>query len=215
MGPTEPQLTFRPMPARRKWLLLVAGALALAVLWLGALAVLRPERIVPDAATVPIGGPFTLVDQDGRTVTDAQFRGKVMLVYFGYTWCPDICPTSLLSLSEALEMLGPRRDQVAFLFISVDPARDTPAVLKDYVASFAPPPTGLTGSAEAVDAAAKAYRVYYRRHDGDDPDSYLMDHSTMAYLMDREGRFIRPISHGTTPEDAAGAISSALEGGSS
>lgn len=144
-----------------------------------------------DAAGQAIGGPFTLVDQDGRTVTERDFRGKLLLIHFGYTYCPDICPTSLSIMAEALDLLGADGDKVVPLFISIDPKRDTPEQLKMYVAYFDPRLIGLTGTPEQVAAAAKAYRIYYapQPRKAGDAEDYLMDHTAIIYLMGRKGNF--------------------------
>ncbi len=144
----------------------------------------------PASRPVAIGGPFTLTDGAGRTVTDRSFRGKYMLVYFGYTFCPDVCPTTLTEVADALDKLGARADQVQPLFITVDPARDTAPVVGQYAAAFSPRLDGLTGSAEQVAAVAKEYRVYYAPHrTGPNPADYTMDHSSILYVMDPQGRF--------------------------
>ena len=139
------------------------------------------------AQAAVIGGPFTLVDGSGKTITEASFPGKWLLVYFGYTHCPDACPTALQDMANAVDMLDPaKRKSVDILFITVDPARDTPAVMQDYVSNFAAPITALTGSPEQVAAAAKAYRVYYAKHPTED-GGYEMDHSSVIYVMDPKG----------------------------
>jgi len=149
-----------------------------------------------------IGGPFRLVDQNGKTVTDADLKGKWSLVYFGYTHCPDACPTALNDIAIALDQLGPKREAVRSVFITVDPERDTPEVLKDYVASFDAPILALSGSPEEIARAAKAYRVYYAKHPEPGGD-YSMDHSSVIYVMDPEGRFTASFTHQSTPEEIA------------
>src|SRR6516165_3416103 len=149
-----------------------------------------------------IGGPFRLVDQDGKTVTDADLKGKWSLVYFGYTHCPDACPTALNDIAVALDELGAKRAEVRPVFITVDPERDTPAVLKSYVTAFDAPILALTGTAEEVAQAAKGYRVYYAKHPEADGD-YSMDHSSVIYVMDPEGRFTASFTHQSTPEEIA------------
>jgi protein SCO1 len=149
--------------------------------------------------SIAIGGPFALETADGTTVTDKTYRDKWQLVYFGYTLCPDACPTALNEIAGALQQLGPLADKVQPLFITVDPQRDTPAVIGDYVRNFDPRIVGLTGSPEAIAAVAKAYKVYYAVHrTGNGPDDYLMDHSGFVYLMDPEGRFVRVLSGETS-----------------
>ena len=155
------------------------------------------------AQAAVIGGPFTLVDGSGKTITEASFPGKWLLVYFGYTHCPDACPTALQDMANAVDMLDPaKRKSVDILFITVDPARDTPAVMQDYVSNFAAPITALTGSPEQVAAAAKAYRVYYAKHPTED-GGYEMDHSSVIYVMDPKGEFVGNFSHQSSPEQIA------------
>jgi protein SCO1/2 len=158
-----------------------------------------------------IGGPFSLIDQDGKRRSDADFRGKLMLVDFGYTNCPDICPLGLALMTDALERLGPDAGKVQPIFITVDPARDTAPAIKDYVAHFSDRIVGLTGGKEEIATAAKAYRVYYKVH-GDpatDPN-YPVDHSGFIYLMDRNGKFVTHFTHETPPDRVAEAIRKAL-----
>jgi protein SCO1/2 len=156
-------------------------------------------------AAMTVGGPFSLVDGDGKPVTDQTWRGKYMLVYFGYTFCPDVCPTTLSSVADALDKLGAKADRIQTLFITVDPKRDTPAVVKQYAGAFGSRIIGLTGSPEQIAAAAKAYRVYYAEHrTGSGPEDYSMDHSSVLYLMGPDGRFIQPLrADQTAPEMAA------------
>src|ERR1700745_3873184 len=146
-----------------------------------------------------IGGPFHLTDQNGKTVTDADLKGKWSLIYFGYTHCPDACPTALNDISIALSELGPKRDAVRPVFLTVDPERDTPESLKAYVTSFDAPILALTGTAEQVAQAAKGYRVYYAKHPEAGGD-YSMDHSSVIYVMDPEGRFTASFTHESAPE---------------
>lgn len=214
MGPSRPAArhSFRPLRSHQKVLVLGALTLLLASLWVALPATLGPAtRPAATATSATVGGPFDLVDQDGRRVTDRDFRGRLMLVYFGYTYCPDICPTTLLELSGALAELGDTARDVAFLFVSVDPERDTPEQLKTYVSLFEPAPTALTGSPAEIAAAAKAYRVYYQRHDPDADGSYVVDHSTFAYLMGRDGRLIQPFAHGSDAGTVARAIRDHLQ----
>jgi protein SCO1 len=159
-----------------------------------------PSPIGPAVAAV--GGPFHLQDQNGRLVSDADMKGQPFLVFFGFTHCPDVCPTALFDISEVLKRLGRDADRTGALFITVDPERDTPAVLKDYLANFDPHLRGLTGDPAAVQAALKAYRVYAKKVplQGDD---YTMDHTAVVYLMDKDGRFVAPFNLKRTPEAAA------------
>ena len=149
-----------------------------------------------------IGGPFTLVDQDGKTVTNTALEGKWLLVYFGYTHCPDACPTALNDISIALEELGAKRGEVRPVFITVDPERDTSEALKSYVTSFDAPILALTGTTDQVAQAAKAYRVYYAKHPEAGGD-YSMDHSSVIYVMDPQGRFTASFTHESSPEQIA------------
>jgi protein SCO1 len=141
-----------------------------------------------------IGGPFTLEDGSGNPVSDKDFRGKYMLVYFGYTFCPDVCPTTLGAVADAMDKLGPAASRIQPLFITVDPKRDTPPVVRQYAAAFGPRIIGLTGTPEEIAAVAKAYRVYYAEHrTGNGPDDYSMDHSSVLYLMNPNGGFVAPV----------------------
>jgi protein SCO1/2 len=159
------------------------------------------------SSTVSIGGPFRLVDSQGIIRTDREFRGRYLLVYFGYTFCPDICPMALSNISQALPLLGRDRDQVVPIFITIDPERDTQSALRDYSSHFHPNIFMLTGTPASVMSAMKAYRVYGAKVVDDKAtdaqaananDDYLMDHSTLIHLMDRQGRFLRCFPH-TTP----------------
>lgn len=150
-----------------------------------------------------IGGPFTLVDQDGRTVTDADFRGRWLLVYFGFTYCPDICPTSLTRNSDAIDLLGKMGEKVTPVLISIDPERDTPEKMKEYVHFFHPRMVGLTGTPEQVAAAAKQYRVFYMKAPGNQPDTYVVDHSSFTYLVDPNGRFVQFFRGEASPQEVA------------
>ncbi len=157
-----------------------------------------------EAGGPAVGGPFTLVSGDGHIVTDRDFRGKYLLVYFGYTYCPDVCPTTLNAVAGALDRLGKKADRLQPLFITVDPRRDTPAVIKQYTAAFSPRLEGLTGTASQIAAVAKEYRVYYAEHrTGPGPDDYSMDHSSILYLMGPDGRFIAPIRADETGAEIA------------
>jgi protein SCO1/2 len=140
-----------------------------------------------------VGGPFQLVDQNGKTVTDADYRGKPFLVFFGFTHCPDICPTTLFEVSEVFNRLGKDADKVTALFVTVDPERDTPEKLKLYISSFHPRIQALSGTPEQVEVIKKAYFVFAKKVPLDG-GSYTMDHTSIVYLMDREGRFIAPFN---------------------
>ena len=153
-----------------------------------------------------IGGPFTLIDQDGTPRTDADFRGKLMLVYFGFTFCPDICPTDLLQMALAVDQLGKTGETVQLIFITVDPERDTPEHLKPYMSLFHPRFIGLTGDRAAVQSAARAYRVYYQKVEMIDRSGYTVDHSAFIYLMGRNGEYLGFFPPGTSAEQIASDI---------
>jgi protein SCO1 len=151
-----------------------------------------------------VGGPFTLQDGNGRQVTDRDFRGKYMLVYFGYTFCPDVCPTTLNEVAGALDHLGGKAAKLQPIFITVDPKRDTVPVVKQYVEAFSPRLIGLTGSPEQIAQVAQEYRVYYAEHrTGPGPNDYSMDHSSILYLMGPDGRFVAPIRADESGEQMA------------
>jgi len=157
-------------------------------------------RSAPGASA--IGGPFKLTDQDGKPITDLEMKGEPLLVFFGYTHCPDVCPTTLFEISEVLHALGKDADRVHALYITVDPERDTPAVMKDYLSSFDPHLRGATGDQIAIEAAEKAYRVYAKKVPTGNGD-YSMDHTALVYLMDKQGRFVAPFGLKRPPADAA------------
>ena len=179
------------MTLRTARILVAAGAFVAGLVLCAAVVLLVTGRSgVPNMPQVAaIGGPFSLTDQNGRTFTDQDVKGKPFLVFFGFTHCPDICPTTMFEISEVLKKLGPDAERARALFITVDPERDTPAALKDYVSSFDPRIIALTGDAEAIAAVTKTYRAYYRRvplKDG----GYTMDHLALVYLMGKDGRFV-------------------------
>ena len=162
----------------------------------------RPRGAAGTLLASAIGGPFRLVDQNGKTVTDADLKGKWSLIYFGYTHCPDACPTALNDIAVALDELGPKRAAVRPVFITVDPERDTPEVLKAYVTAFDAPILALTGTPEEIAQAAKGYRVYYAKHPEAGGD-YSMDHSSVIYVMDPQGRFTASFTQQNPPEEIA------------
>src|SRR6478609_7051188 len=147
-----------------------------------------------------IGGPFTLVDQTGKTVTDQDFRGRYMLIFFGFTHCPDICPAELQVMSAALDALGSKADEVVPVFVTLDPERDTSEVVGTYVKNFGKNFVGLTGSPSAIANAAKAYRVTYSKFEYNGKDvnyRYSIDHSALVYLMDKDGQYLTHFTYGT------------------
>jgi protein SCO1/2 len=153
-------------------------------------------------APAAIGGPFQLTDQSGATVTEKSLQGKPSLIFFGFTHCPDICPTSLFEMSEILRAMGKDADRINAYFISVDPERDNKDAMKDYLSSFDPHLKGLTGDPEAIVKVLSAYRVYAKKVPLKDGD-YTMDHTALTYLMDRDGKFVAPFNLSRKPEEAA------------
>jgi protein SCO1/2 len=179
---------------------LVLGAF-LAGLFLFFTAILLVTGYAPSPvgqAVAAVGGPFHLTDQDGKAVTDADMKGKPFLVFFGFTHCPDICPTTLFDMSQLMKALGPDAERTGALFITVDPDRDTAKVMKDYLSNFDPHVRGLTGDPAAINAAIKAYRVYAKKVPLENGD-YTMDHTALVYLMDKNGRFVAPFDVSRTP----------------
>jgi protein SCO1/2 len=196
-------------------ILALVGLVAAGALW--RLGDLRSQSAtaIPDATPVQpadFGGPFSLTDQNGMRRTDADFRGKYMLVFFGYTYCPDVCPTTLAVEAEALDMIGERASRVVPIFITVDPKRDTPEKLKMYLSAFEgqspsrPSFVGLTGTDEEIENVADAYEVYYQAHlDGrfGGDEGYSVDHTGNVYLMSPEGKFVAYYSQGISPDELA------------
>ena len=177
------------------FLLGALGGAALLILVRGA-----PHPKVETSGKALIGGPFALIDQTGKPVTDKDFRGRYMLVFFGFTHCPDVCPAELQVMADALGQLGPKASEIVPVFITLDPERDTPEAVGAYVKNFGPNFVGLTGTPEAIAAAAKAYHVAFSKFEYKDQDGktgYSIDHSTLLYLMDKNGDYITHFSFGT------------------
>lgn len=204
-------------PAIRRLRLIRNAAFALValvvVLMLGVLIGQRGQQTAtaPSGETktaVKVGGPFQLTDHTGKAVTEADFRGKSLLVFFGYTFCPDVCPTTLYEVARALEALGDKAKNLTPVFITVDPERDTPARLKEYVANFHPAIVGLTGTPEQIRQVAKEFRVYFAKvpDKAGDPNAYLMDHSSILYLMGPDGAFKAHFSHDTAGDAMAAKL---------
>ncbi|MFG1292037.1 SCO family protein [Xanthobacter versatilis] len=164
-----------------------------------------PTQRVTSTGTAAVGGPFKLVDQTGAPVTEAALKGKPSLIFFGFTHCPDVCPTALFEMSEILTALGPDAGKAQVFFVTVDPERDTPEALKSYLSSFAPQIRGLTGTPEAVEAIKKEYRVYSKKVPLTGGD-YTMDHTAVVYLMDKSGTFVAPFNSKRPPADAAAEL---------
>ncbi|SRR6266446_1515400 len=169
----------------------------------GGISLFRQRDHQPQNTEALIGGSFTLTDQKSRTRTDQEFRGKLMLVFFGFTHCPDVCPMGLAQITQSLEALKYDAQKVSPVFITVDPDRDTPEVMKAYLQNFHPAITGLTGSKEQVQAVIDAYKVYAIKVEGihHHQDSYTMSHSGYMYLMDRNGKYLTHLGHTATPAD--------------
>lgn len=176
----------------------LVGAVALAA---AAILTFSPVR-QGQSATSSVGGPFTLTTAEGKPLTDADLRGAPFLVFFGFTHCPDICPTKLFEISETLRAAGTKGEKLRALFISVDPERDTPEVLKSYLGSFDPRIVGLTGDRAAVEATIKAYRAYSKKVPLKESD-YTMDHTALVYLMDKKGGFVGAFNIERPPAESA------------
>jgi cytochrome oxidase Cu insertion factor (SCO1/SenC/PrrC family) len=157
-----------------------------------------------------VGGPFALVDHTGQRRTDADFRGKLLLIYFGYSYCPDVCPTDLSAIGLALDRLGPAGDAIQPLFITIDPERDTLEHLADYVPLFHPRLIGLGGDANAIRQAARAYKVYYKKVATSDGQDYAIDHGGFIYLVGADGRYVGFFPPGTSPERMAATLRTEL-----
>lgn len=191
---------------------LVAGGLAALVLRM------LPASLPPSPGSgevvsgkALVGGPFQLVDHTGKRVSDSDFKGRHMLVFFGFTSCPDICPSGLQVMSAALDQLGPKADRIVPLLITLDPERDTPEKLANYVKSFHPRLIALTGSLDEIKAVAKAYRVYFKKSEtGSNANAYSIDHSSLFYLMNGEGGFTKHFAHTTDAGKLAEGLNTAL-----
>lgn len=192
------------MSARTTRIILVISAFLTGLMMFVSVALIISGRMQSPTVQVAsaIGGPFRLIDHNGNEVTDQSLKGRPFLVFFGFTHCPDVCPTALFDVSEVMRALGPDADRTAALFVTVDPERDTQAKLKDYLSSFDPHLRGLTGDEKALADMQRAYRVYAKKVllDGGD---YTMDHTALVYLMDKEGRFVAPFNLKRPPEAAA------------
>lgn len=194
-----------PLSTRTRRLVLPIGAFLVGLAGLSAAAVhtLAPEG--RPSATSGVGGPFTLVNQDGETVSERDFAGAPHLVFFGFTRCPDVCPTTLQQVTDVLRALGPAGKDLRVAFVTVDPERDTPETLKSYLASFDPRIVGLTGTPEQVAAAVKAYRGYARKVPTQGGD-YTMEHTALVYVMDASNRFIGALNLARPPQETAAEL---------
>jgi protein SCO1/2 len=178
------------------------------------------EIVVQQTGIAAVGGPFALINHDGNPVTQEDFAGQYMLIYFGYTWCPDVCPLALQFMSNALSRLGPEASQIQPLLITIDPERDTPEVMRQYITSFQhgiagqPELVGLTGSLENIEAVAAAYKMYFRKTeplDAENPMSYGLDHMNIFYFMGPDGAYVAHFMSPTSPKDVAEVIASHLQ----
>ena len=177
-------------------LAVIVGGVVYEQFWLGG----------AENASPAVGGPFTLTDQNGATRSDSDFRGKIMLIYFGYTYCPDACPTTLQAISQTLDMIGNQASKVQPIFISVDPARDTPSQLKSYAANFHPGILYLTGAPDTLKQVENEYRIYVAKVPQAGSDDYLIDHSSIIYVMGPDGRYLAQLPTGLPPKVMAATI---------
>ncbi len=210
------------MPTKIQVLLIVLLGLALAGGGLAAWRLTQPQgpggiisSETRSSGTALIGGPFTLTDQDGTARSEADLAGRYSLVYFGYTFCPDVCPTSLSTMTQGLDILAAQApDQAAAVqpvFVTVDAERDTVEVLKAYASHFHPRLMALTGTPEEVAAAAKAYRIYYQKVEEPGASDYLMDHSSIIYLMGPDGAYLTHFTHAASAEDIAKGLAETVD----
>jgi len=176
-------------------LAVIAGGVAYEQLWLGG------DNVAP-----AVGGAFTLIDQNGKTWRDTDLRGKVLLIYFGYTYCPDACPTTLQAISEMLDLLGDKANKIQPIFISVDPARDTQEQLKSYAANFHPSLLAMTGTPDELKKVEREYHVYVAKVPQSGSDDYLIDHSSIIYVMGADGRYLGQIPTGLPPKVMANSL---------
>ena len=190
---------------------LLAGALAAFLIFSPASHTTTSSEAPVVSGKALVGGPFSLTDMTGKRVTDQDFLGHPMLVFFGYTHCPDICPSGLQVISAALDKLGPKGQNVTPVFITLDGERDTPAKMADYVKSFHPRLVGLTGTPQEIAAAAKAYRVFFQKiSDEKSPSDYTFDHAAIIYLMGPDGKFITHIPHTTDVDQVVTVLNKSL-----
>ncbi|MGH6867107.1 MAG: SCO family protein [Methyloceanibacter sp.] len=187
---------------RRPFLIVILGGFLIGALVGAGILILDRQPGAPRVETsgkALVGGPFTLIGENGKQVTDKDFRGRYMLVFFGFTHCPDICPAELQVMAQSLEELGPNAEKIVPIFITLDPERDTPEIVTGYVKNFSPRLVGLSGSPEAIAKAAKEYRVAYSKFQEDQAtDSYSIDHSALVYLMGPDGGYLAHIPYGTS-----------------
>ena len=198
----------------RKAIAVLIGLLLVLGIAVFALLQLEPRgKVTTQSGTPLIGGAFELTDHTGKNVTNKDYLGKFTLVYFGFTYCPDICPTELQHIAGALDIIGEkRRKQLTPLFVTIDPERDTRELMASYVENFHPDIVGLVGTTEQINKMGKTYRVYFKKVvDKDSPDGYTMDHSALVFLMDKKGNYVRHFSYGTTPQKMADGLIKAMQ----
>jgi cytochrome oxidase Cu insertion factor (SCO1/SenC/PrrC family) len=189
-------------------LILVAAALALG----GASLLVKPSNGPTGTGTALVGGPFAMLNQNGEAVTEKNFLGKYMLVFFGYTYCPDVCPTTLQIVSKTLDQMGPKSARINPVFVSIDPARDDVATMKSYVQAIDPRLVGLTGTPQQVAAMAGVFRVFYAKvEDAKTPADYLMDHSSLLFLMGPDGAYLKHFNYDISSADLALALDEAVK----
>ena len=193
------------MSPRTKIIALFSAFAAGALILVTAVTLFLPEPPPKVTGQATVGGPFSLTDQNGQPITEAALKGKPTLIFFGFTHCPDVCPTALFEMSEIFNALGPDASKAQAFFVSVDPERDTPDVLKSYVSSFSPQIVGLSGTPEATEQIKREFRVYSRKVPLKDGD-YTMDHTAVVYLMDKEGNFVAPFNSKRPPAEAAAEL---------
>ena len=190
------------MTPRTARLFLALGAFVAGLVLFSAVIFIVTGRTPAPVAVSTVGGPFKLVDQNDKPITEQDFKGEPFLVFFGFTHCPDVCPTTLFEVSEIFRALGPDAKNLRAMFVTLDPERDTPAVMKDYLSSFDPRVIGVTGDEASIAAVIKAYRVYAKKVP-QDGDGYTMDHTAIVYLMGKDGRFVTPFNMKRRPNEAA------------
>ena len=198
----------------RKAIIVLIGSLVVLGIAIFALAQTRPSsKVTTQSGTVLIGGAFELTDHTGKQVSDKDYLGKFMLVFFGFTYCPDVCPTKLQTIAGALDIIGKKHSkQITPLFVTIDPERDTRELMAAYVENFHPDIVGLVGTSEQIKKMGKTYRVYFKKVvDKDSPDGYTMDHSAITFLMDKKGQYVRHFSYGTTPQKMADGLIKAMK----
>lgn len=200
------------VPNRPQRFALIAVFLLVAAMAMAVLSFVMIKETPTGSGTALVGGPFTAINHKGETVTEKSFIGKYMLVFFGYTYCPDVCPTQLQVMTAALQQLGPLADKITPVLVSIDPERDTADVLANYVSNFDERLVGLTGSPQQIAAIAKAYRVYYAKAENKAaPADYLMDHTSIIYLMAADGSFLKHFSYTTDAKALSDGIKQVIE----